>query len=155
MNFKDFRTELSIYRPEEIVFVGLGNLYRGDDSAGLVFLDKLKTRAEFMDSNFIYAQTNPENHLNEILSFHTSAVIFIDAFMPGNEKDCITWLNEEQIDKIGISTHSFSLSLIARYLRLNKQVAIRFLGISIKSNKFGDTISHSTLEFIDGFFLNK
>ena len=79
MNFTTFKNALNQYRPSDIVFVGLGNEYRGDDAAGLIFFDRLRESQQFEFSHFVLARTNPENHLEEILSYKPKLVVFIDA----------------------------------------------------------------------------
>lgn len=152
MNFEDLKTSLKGFKPEEIVFTGLGNEYRGDDSAGLVFLHKLEQAVYFADSHFILAGNCPENYLDLILSYNPSLVVFIDAVQYSKKINSIGWLESGEIDSLEISTHAFSMDLIKKYLQSCKQVEIKFLGIAICAASFGRGISEEISRSIDSFF---
>jgi len=152
MNLKDLRNKLSAYRPEEVLFVGMGNMYRTDDASGLFFIKLLKELTEFTYSQYINAGTNPENYLQQILMTEAKAIVFIDSALLGTEPGDIAWLTKEQIDTAGISSHGYSLKLIEKFiLSENKQVFL-YLGIQPYSTSRGDKMSLIVSQRIKYFF---
>lgn len=154
MNFDDFINNLKAFPLSKVVFVGLGNEYRGNDAAGLVFFNRLKTKEPLKDSHFIYAGTNPENYLTEILLQEPSAVIFIDSVHDKDNSGSIKWIGDEQIDTLQISTHAFSIKLIGEYFKSYMPMEVRVLGISVNSNNFMQKISDNIMDSINKFFEN-
>ena len=106
MNFTTFKSALSKYKNRDIVFVGLGNDYMGDDAAGLVFYDRLRESPLFELSHFVLARTNPENHLEEILSYSPKLIVFMDAARFGGLPGDMKWLEPKQVKEVKISTHA-------------------------------------------------
>ena len=152
MTLKDLRNRLSAYQPEEIMFVGMGNMYRTDDAAGLFFVRYLKEMTEFTYSQFINAGTNPENYLQQILMTEAKAIVFIDSALLGTEPGDIAWLTQEQIDTVGISTHGFSLKLIEKFIISESQKIFLYLGIQPYSTSRGDKMSLIVSQKIKYFF---
>ncbi len=153
MNFENFVEVLSPYFPEKIVFVGLGNELRGDDAAGLLFLERLKVKPEFCKSNFIKAGTNPENHLQKILDSGAEVVIFIDAARSGAKPGTIGWIDPGKIDSVNISTHAFSIKMVEEFLDKYHPFKFMYLGIEPLTTKLGENVSSEILESIDNFFV--
>jgi len=154
MNFKEFCEELSETEPERIVFVGLGNELRGDDKAGLLFLEKLQEQAEYRSSCFIKAGTNPENYLQKIVNCDADLVVFIDAARFGAEPGSIAFLNTGQIDKIAISTHAFSVTMIEDFLRSYKVYRFLYVGIEPRNTSFRPALTAEVRTAIETFFRN-
>lgn len=152
MNFSEFVKPLSVYRPADLLFVALGNEYRGDDAAGLLFLDKLQETDSFAGAAFLKVFTNPENYLQQILDTKAKVIIFIDAARFGGDAGEIKWLDGYEIDTAGISTHAFSIRLVEKYLLNNRQFAFRYLGIEPLWTDVGDHISPLVLTNIAVFF---
>jgi len=152
MNFKEFTKALSCYKTNEIIFVGLGNELRGDDAAGLVFIDKLHELPHFTGSFFIKAYTNPENYLHSILETTGKVLVFIDAARFGGKAGEISWIDPHDIEQLSISTHAFSLKMVEQYLRNNRQFDFKYLGIEPFSTKNSDHLSSQVLTQIAIFF---
>lgn len=129
MNFDDFKNELSGTPPEKIVFVALGNRYREDDCGGIIFSEALAERQLYRESTFINADINPENYLQEIIRINPSAIVFIDA---ADKNSGISWLEGDSIENCDFSTHTYSIRLIEKYILLNLNTSIRYLGIGGK-----------------------
>ncbi len=153
MNFENFVEVLSPYLPEKIVFVGLGNELRGDDAAGLLFLERLKVKPEFCKSNFIKAGTNPENYLQKILDYGAEIVVFIDAARSGAKPGTIGWIDPGKIDSVNISTHAFSIKMVEEFLDKYHPFKFMYLGIEPLTTKLGENVSSEILESIDNFFM--
>jgi hydrogenase maturation protease len=151
MNFSAFRDALP-YPPEEIVFVGLGNMARGDDAAGLLFLRELRKRNEFRTSHFIDAGTNPENYLQKILDFLPRLVVFIDAARCNRSFGEMFWIETADLDTAAISTHAFSIRMIEEYLKANSALQVKYFGIQPEITVPGSPVSACVKQSLDHFF---
>ncbi len=152
MTLKDLRNKLSKFHPEEILFVGMGNLYRTDDAAGLYFIRLLKDLTEYTYSQFINAGTNPENYLQQILMTEAKAVVFIDSALLGTEPGDIAWLTQDQIDTVGIISHGFALKLIQKFVLSESEKIFLYMGIQPYSTTRGDKMSLIVSQKIKYFF---
>jgi hydrogenase maturation protease len=152
MNLDGLIKILSNYNSGKIIFIGLGNRIRGDDWAGILFLRKLKTSEHFIDSLFIEAGICPENYITSILEFNPRVIVFIDAAycscIPGE----INIIDPAVIDQSGISTHTYSVRLIEKYIRCQGNVKFFYLGITPLHTNTGRGISSTVVEGINNFF---
>ena len=153
MNFTQLLNRLSKYRNDKIVFVGLGNEIRGDDLAGLVFIDALKTKTVFNKSKFIIAGKNPENFLQEILISNPEVVVFIDAADWGGESGDISFLDSDSIANGDFSTHAYSIKLVEKFLSLSRQMDFVYIGIQPQVTDFGKEMSLKVYHAIKEFFI--
>lgn len=152
MNFNEFAKPLSLYPAADLLFVAVGNEYRGDDAAGLLFLDKLKEMDLYHGAGLLKVFTNPENYLQQILDSPARVVVFIDAARFGGEPGEIRWLENSAIDSLGISTHAYSLQLVEKYLLNHRQFTFKYLGIEPLRTEVGDHLSSQVLTGIAVFF---
>ena len=152
MKIEDLIHELKEYSQSEIIFIGLGNEYRSDDGAGLVFIDKLINSPYFLNSHFIRAGTNPENYLQQILNTDGRIIIFIDAIFGTLNEENIFFLSPEEEDTLKISTHSFSLKLIEKFLLFEKIFVFKYLCIKGYEKRFGNGLSTELQISLDDFF---
>ena len=151
MNFTDFKK--SIQTPaHQIVFVGLGNEARGDDAAGLFFLNELENCAEFKDSAFIEARTNPENHLEQIIKHEPGLVVFIDAAHMGAAPGEMAWIDESRLDAARISTHAFNIGMVERYLKTSLPMEVKYFGIQPATTTMGQPVSDAVMRGLCMFF---
>jgi len=153
MNFSELADNLKGYKTSKIVFIGLGNYYRGDDGAGLVLLKRLENSRLFKNAFFIEAGLTPENHLSEILDCKADVVVFIDAAFWGGTPGAVSWLPEERIAATDISTHAYSIELINKYL-LNEQpgLEIKILVIQPETIQPGKGLSAAVEDGVNRFF---
>ena len=155
MNFTHLINRLSRYVNDKIVFVGLGNETRGDDLAGLLFIDSLKKSKFFSESKFINAGKNPENYLQEILEYKPEAVVFIDTADWGGKPGDISFLESDSISNVDFSTHTFSIKLVEQYLLISMQMDFVYIGVQPVTTEFGKKISFQVSQSIKEFFEDK
>ena len=151
MNFTEFQNDLSSYEPERIVIVGLGNPQRGDDAAGLVLLVGIG-KSSLSGALLVSAGTTPENSLQQILSADPALVVFLDACRFRGSPGEIRWLDADEIEDAGISTHAYSITVIEKFLNLEKPVECRYLGIQPGTRENGVGLSEEVREGIKAFF---
>lgn len=153
MNFSDLVKSLSTYSREKITFIGLGNELRGDDAAGLIFLEYLKKREEFSESNYINAGTNPENYLEKILDLESDVIVIIDTARNSKQPGVINWINPDSMELNNFSTHTFSVKMIENYLKQLQPITFRYIGIEPCNTEFGSSLSPVIKRKLDNFFI--
>jgi hydrogenase 3 maturation protease len=152
MNFNDLKKELEAYSANKMVFVGLGNRLRKDDSAGLVIMDKIAREKDFHAAHFIKAYTTPENYLENILRLQPDIVIIIDTAYWGGLPGEISWIKNKDIDTLTISTHTYSITFIEKYLKLNSELEVKYLVIEPLTVDIGLPVSELIKNKINHFF---
>ena len=78
---------------------------------------------------FINGGSVPANFTGLIKKINPSHIILIDASLMNKEAGEINIVNKDNIVDISISTHSMSLSYLIKYLQLEKEYNILFIGI--------------------------
>ena len=78
---------------------------------------------------FINGGSVPENFTGLIKKINPSHIILIDATLMNREAGEINIVDKENIVDISISTHSMSLAYLIKYLQLEKEYDILFIGI--------------------------
>lgn len=152
MNFNDLLRIVDCSKPENYIFLGLGNDLRSDDAAGLILFRKLEAKPELHGARFIEAGSNPENYLQVILDSGAEHVVIIDAAKSGAEPGTIRILDPGQFDHNRISTHAFSMDMIEGYLNHHRTFQFLYLGIEPLTTGPGQQVSPSITNAIDRFF---
>ena len=132
--------------------MGLGNRQRSDDAAGLELLDLIKKSAVFPEAFYISAGTNPENYLQQILFANPALVVFLDACDSGDRPGEVRWLGYDEIENAGISTHAFSITMIEKYLNLERKIECRYLAVQPGSIDAGSGLSAEIRQGLQRFF---
>jgi hydrogenase 3 maturation protease len=112
--------------PDKIVFMGVGNRFRGDDAAGPVIIDML---ADCVPHS-IDAGPSPENATGTIKKLKPSAVVLIDALLfkdlpPGTP----SIVEIDDIRHLGESTHTLSLDVVMEYLKAETGADVFMIGV--------------------------
>lgn len=128
--------------------IGVGNLLRSDDGAGVLVARRLANRATD-HLLVIEAGPAPENQTGELRRFAPGLVLIVDAAEMGEAPGAIRWIPEERIDGMSASTHSLPLSMLACYLKLELGCRVMFLGIQPASNEIGERVSEKVLQAVD------
>ncbi|MCF7885384.1 MAG: hydrogenase maturation protease [Candidatus Marinimicrobia bacterium] len=153
MNFSEFYANISSYPLDKVVIIGLGNPNRKDDGAGLYLLKKLKHKQMLDSAHFIVAGRTPENYLQKILSYTPKLVIFIDS-MRNSKKNNIELMDSTSIDINGFTTHSYSIRLVEKYLKNNKDIKIMYLTLPAHNLGSGKNITPQLKTKISNFLSN-
>lgn len=128
----------------KVAVIGVGNPLRSDDAAGILVARELLQRECATDVDHILILEGgpaPENLSGQLCKFAPDLILFIDAANLGEKPGTVQWISEECIDGLSASTHSLPLSMLARYLTLELNCHVIFLGIQPGSNEVGETVS--------------
>jgi hydrogenase 3 maturation protease len=151
MKINDLGMYLQHYDPERIIFVGLGNQFRGDDAAGLHLIREIRKTKQYNDSVFIEAGLNPENYISQLLEFEPRAIIFTDASRWGGKPGEIKLIHSSEIEEAGFSTHSYSIKLIEEFILKFLKVDFYYLGIEPFETSHSRKLSQSIINGINDF----
>ena len=127
-----------------IAIVGIGNTLRSDDAAGILVARALKKSRLLPDLKSMFvmdAGHAPENTTGELRTFAPDTVLLIDAVEMGEAPGTIRWVDMEEIEGMSASTHSLPLSMLASYLNWELKCEVTLLGIQLKTNDVGETVS--------------
>ncbi len=91
----------------------------------------------------------PENRTAELRLFAPTLILLVDAAEMGREPGAVAWIAGDEIDGMSASTHSLPLSMLAKYLTLELGCKVRLLGIQLRSNEVGETVSAEVLQAIE------
>jgi len=135
---------------QRTAIVGIGNLLRSDDAAGILVARGLMNSQSLLDSNIVLvidAGQAPENRTADLRRFAPKVILLIDAAEIGEMPGTIHWIEVDELEGMSASTHTLPLS-IAQYLTLELNCKIALLGIQPKSNDIRETISPEVSEAV-------
>lgn len=112
--------------PEKIVFVGVGNRFRGDDAIGPLIIDLLKDHVP----NAIDAGPSPENVTGPVKKLQPKATVLIDALIFKDLPPGMPQIVEiDDIAHSGKTTHVLSLDAVMEYLKLETGADVFMIGV--------------------------
>ena len=152
MNFKELQKKLGPIKNTNIVMVGLGNPMRQDDQSGLILLEEIQKRKLLSGANFVFANTTPENHLEKIVALQPEIVIFVDTVNMQRSPGEIEEIPSNQVEAKGFSTHSYSIKLVEKYLRLEGIKQFMYIGIEPGDMGMVEFLTIPVKKGIDSFF---
>lgn len=136
----------------KIAILGIGNLLRSDDAAGILVARKLIQSRLLRDRKSVLmldAGHAPENRTADLRRFAPDIVLLIDAAEMAEPPGTIRWIDMEELDGMTASTHTLPLSMLAKYLTMELNCRIALLGIQPRSNDFGESVSAEVLQAVD------
>ncbi len=152
IDVKEFFNNL---KHKKIVFVGLGNICRGDDAVGYYIVEELQKRFYCDNIYFVNSGIIVENYINKIVKLNTEVIIFVDAIRDKGFVNDFCILTKDEIKNFTFSTHNISLSTIIEYLQTQQYVDYKtnpefyVLGVKINSTYFVEKLSEKTKNTAD------
>ena len=142
------REFLELLRQKTLI-IGIGNALKGDDSVGIVLLDRLKCK---VDAEFLDCGIAPENFLEKIAVAFPETLIIIDAVDLGEAPGTMRIIKAVDIEEGGISTHSLSPRIFIEYIETRlKGTSTFILAIQPGNCNLGKGLSREVGEAIDNF----
>ncbi|MCD4775582.1 MAG: hydrogenase 3 maturation endopeptidase HyCI [Candidatus Aegiribacteria sp.] len=121
-----------------VVFMGIGNILRGDDGIGPELVSRLSEKGLCT----VDAGTVPENHIRSVTRFDPDTVIIVDAVHLDREPGAVELLDRNDIKgETGFTTHSLSPVLVMERLEEETGAGIFLLAIQPGSIEFGAPLS--------------
>ena len=130
---------------KKTVVVALGNEFRGDDGAGILFGRKILDR---VDIPVIIGGDAPENAVGVISDERPDEIIIVDALDYGGQAGESIVVHGDDIKGAGVSTHG-SLGLFLQFLRLSTGADIVVLGFQPGNVDIGGTVTPAVQSAVD------
>ena len=134
----EFKKKIRDLLKGRTVYMGMGNILRGDDGIGPKLVEVLwKKGARAVD-----AGTVPENYIGSVKRLEPDIIVMIDAVHLGKEPGSVELLKRDEIlENSGFSTHSLSPVLVMERLESETGAAVFMLAIQPGTLEFGDPLS--------------
>lgn len=132
--FDDLNKLLS-QKDKKRLFVGIGNLLKSDDGAGIYISKKIKQRGTILS---LTVEASIENYIGKINSLNPDILILIDCVNLKSEVGTFKLLTLNQIQDLTFNTHNISLRRLSEFFSM--QVFV--LGIQPEKIDFGENISY-------------
>jgi len=121
-----------------VVFMGVGNILRGDDAIG----PEMSHRLSRMGMKAVDSGTVPENYVGSVVRQRPDTVVIIDAVHLDGEPGQIELLSKEDLaGGVGFTTHTLSPRLVMERLERETGAKVLLLAIQPKSLEFGAPMS--------------
>ena len=117
------------------LFVGIGNLLKSDDGAGVYISKKIKQRGTILS---LTVEASIENYIGKINSLDPDILILIDCVDMKSVAGTFKLLTLNQIHDLTFNTHNISLKRLSDFFKM--QVFV--LGIQPANVEFGENISY-------------
>jgi hydrogenase 3 maturation protease len=134
-----------------VAVVGMGHELRGDDGAG-VFVARALGAAARNDECLLVIDAGPapENQIGPLLRFKPDIVLFVDAVQMDEAPGTVRWVPWCETDGAGVSTHTLSPQVLARFLMRELGCEVVLLGIQPASCAVGAQLSPAVAEAAQG-----
>lgn len=127
---------------KRILFVGIGNILKNDDGAGVYISRKIRSRGLISS---LTVETSIENYIGKINTLNPEILVLIDCMemnaMPGTVK----LLTINQIHDFTFNTHNISLRRLSEFFSM----PVYILGIQPAKIDFGTNISYLVKDVAD------
>ncbi len=123
-----------------ILFLGVGSELRGDDAAGMILAQNLKTRLRGRTDRRIrvlLGGTAPENLTGPIKRFRPSHLVILDAADLGKRPGEAVLIELGNVNDATFGTHVLSMDILVKYIRETVPLEAFLLGIQPLSLDFG------------------
>ncbi len=131
--------ELLSRHDRTILFVGIGNVLRSDDGAGVYVSTRIR---ETENIKVITPEVSIENYIGKINSIDYDILILIDCVDMKRPPGSIGLIPVEEVNDLTFNTHNISLKRLSEFFR--NEVLI--LAIQPENIAFGENLSYIVLE---------
>ncbi|MDZ7635845.1 MAG: hydrogenase maturation protease [Bacteroidales bacterium] len=135
-------TELLSQRDRTILFVGIGNVLRRDDGAGVYVSTRIR---ETENIKVITPEVSIENYIGKINSIDYDTLVLIDCVDMQKAPGSFGLIPLEEVNDLTFNTHNISLKKLSEFFR--NEVLI--LAIQPETIVFGEKLSYIVHEACD------
>lgn len=135
-------TELLQNKNQTLLFVGIGNVLRTDDGAGVYISQRITERDHI---KVLTVEVSIENYIQKINSYHADCIILIDSVNYNEKPGYYSMVSVSKLLDFTTNTHNISLKNISKFLSGNIQI----LGIQPETIKFGEGLTVSVKKSAD------
>lgn len=129
-------------KDKRILFVGIGNLLKSDDGAGVYVSSRIENRGSISS---LSAEVSIENYIGKINTINPDILVIIDCMdLKSPPGTCKLVLPEQTVD-LTFNTHNISIKRISEFFPMT----VYILGIQPEKVDFGENISYLVKEIAD------
>jgi len=139
-------------RPAKLAVLGVGNVSRGDDAAGIraaEALARLAGAAAGPRLKVFVTHEAPENFTGAVRDYGPSHVLVIDAAAGGFPSGAVFVVDPAAIAHDDVSTHRTPLSALAAYLERTANCRVVILGIEPRAFADGAALSREVAAAVE------
>ena len=125
-----------------ILFVGIGNLLRQDDGAGVYISTRIRKTDHI---KVITAEVSIENYIGKINSTDHNTLVVIDCVDMNRPAGSFDLIPVEQVSDLTFNTHNISLKKLSEFFRNE----LFILAIQPETIAFGENLSYIVREACD------
>jgi len=129
-------------KKQTILFVGIGNVLRSDDGAGVYISQRI---VEHNHIKVLTVEVSIENYIRKINSYNADYIILIDSVNFNKEPGYYSLVPVCELLDFTTNTHNISLRNISEFLSCNIQI----LGIQPETISFGEGLTASVRKSAD------
>jgi len=127
-------THIPVPSPQQILFVGIGNVLRQDDGVGVYISERIR-ESEY--TSVLTVEVSIENYIGKINRLDPDLLVLVDCMDLSRPPGAWSLLPVEQIRTHALNTHHISLKQVSELFRMPVWV----LGIQPLTTAFGETMS--------------
>jgi hydrogenase 3 maturation protease len=120
---------------KKVLFVGIGNLLKMDDGAGVYISRKIRNKVNLSS---LTVETGIENYIGKINSLKPDILVLIDCVELGSAPGIFKLLELNQIQDLTFNTHNISLRRLADFFKM----PVYILAVQPEKVDFGEKISY-------------
>jgi hydrogenase 3 maturation protease len=135
-------TAILAHTNRKILFVGIGNLLRQDDGAGVYISSRIR---ETENIKVITAEVSIENYIGKINSMVHDTLVVIDCVDMKRPAGSFDLIPVEQVSDLTFNTHNISLKKLSEFFRNE----LLILAIQPETIAFGENLSYIVHEVCD------
>ncbi len=137
---------LKKYRTKRILFVGTGNMLRGDDAAGLYIISELK---KIKDLPIVYAEGGIENYIGKIAKHRPEIIFIFDAVHLKEKPGTVRIFPLNYAADYSMLAHNFSMEMLLEIFSFLNISEIYMIGIQPENLKIGKGMSEAVIKSAD------
>lgn len=134
--------ELLTHEEKRILFVGIGNLLKSDDGAGVHISRKIKN-SDHVSS--LTVEVSIENYIGKINTLNPDILVLIDCVDMKSSPGTCKLLPVETVHDLTFNTHNISLSRLSEFFTM----PVFILGIQPGKIDFGENLSYIVNQVAD------
>jgi hydrogenase 3 maturation protease len=126
----------------KILFVGIGNVLKSDDGAGVYICNRIRNRNNISS---LSVEVSIENYIGKINSLKPEILILVDCADFDSPPGSCKILEPGMIQDLTFNTHNISLKKISDFFKM----PVFVLGIQPENIEFGENISYIVKKVAD------
>ncbi len=129
-------------RSKTILFVGIGNRLKSDDSVGIYICENI----EYTDrKKVLIVESGLEKYIGKINTISPDILVLVDSTDFDKKPGYLEMLKPEQITDETTNTHTISVKKLSKFFNMSTYI----LGVQPKNSNFGEELSLPVKESAD------